>query len=423
MKDRLPPHALESEKAIIGSCLMVPNECVPIAQLTIKDVDFFYDHGCRVVWSAICEIEVSKLNLITLSQKLKEGTDEQKSIGIPFLNECMDLVPSVAQLPVWIDEVQSKKIARDILQECSRTVGAIYENADPLETLEFFESRVLAIRPSVQKSKNIKALVSDAIDIMEVRAKNWELVTGLSTGINALDRMTDGMHGGEFIVIGAPTSCGKTAMALGIVMHNALAKIPAAFASAEMQPVRLVIRGLCSESRVNFKQISETDVARLMNATGRIANAPLHIESVNGFTIGQVRALARRLKQQYDIKLFAVENIQLLLGQGDNREQRIANISAGLKGIALELDIPVIGLSQLNDDDRLRESRAISHDADTIWIIKNDGDWVHDVQPVVLNVEKCRDGETGSLPLKFYKTFTKFEQQSKFANEDVPDGR
>lgn len=423
--DRLPPHALEIEKAIIGCCLIDPKTCVPQAQLTITSREFFYDLSCQVSWDALCSFDASKLNLISLFQKLLTGTDEQRAVAghSEFLSECEGKVSSTAYLPEWLEEIQKKKIARDILQACVETCAQVYGDHDTMQVLEGFESRALGIRPTSRNSKDIKALLNEAIPLLEARAGNWDLITGLSYGIPDVDRLTDGMHPGEFVVIGAPTSCGKTAMALGIVMHNVLAGVPGAFASAEMLPVRLVIRALCSESRVNFRQIAERDVMKMMASIGKIGASPLYIESVSGFTIGQVRALARRLVQQYGIKIFAVENIQLLIGEGDNREQRIANISSGMKGIALELGITVIGLSQLNEDGKLRESRAISHDADTALILSNDGEWCSVDQPMILNVEKCRDGETGIVPLILFKTFTRFEQASKFsiASEDIPN--
>lgn len=385
--------------------------------MVIKSREFFYDLRCQEVWETIERMDFTRVNSVSLYQALR---DSKKNVEAGFLQECDNAATSTANLKTWLDDAQKKKLARDIIGLCTRTVAAAYEGGNEMEILESFESAALQIRPVEHGTKSIKSLLQDALPILEARSTNWNLVTGLKTGISDLDKMTDGMHDGEFIVIGAPTSCGKTAMALGIAMHNALEGISSAFVSAEMLPVRLAIRALCSESRVNFKQISEQDIAKLMVNVGRISSSPFHIQSVNGYTIGQVRALARRLKQQHGIKLFAVENIQLLLGQGDNREQRIANVSAGLKGIALELGIVVMGLSQLNEDNKLRESRAIGHDADTVWVLENDGTWQAKEQPMILNVEKCRDGETGRIPLTLFKTFTRFEQQAKIRNEDQP---
>lgn len=423
--DRLPPHSLEMEMGVLGCIMLSPHECLNecVAQFGAVSHEHFYDLRHQEIYKALMAMmnKMTPIDLITIMQHLKEAQMLEQIGGVAYLSHIQNETPSAANLSWYLEKVLEKSLLRKIIQTCTGVVGRIYEFEGDVEALlGQIESEMLSIRPTSHNSKDIRMLLKDAMPIMEARSTNWDLVTGLATGISELDKMTDGMHGGEFIVIGAPTSCGKTAMALGIVMHNSLAGVPAAFASAEMLPVRLAIRALCSESRVNFKQISEPDIAKLMVNVNRISNSPFYIESVNGYTIGQVRALARRLKQQFGIKLFAVENIQLLQGDGDNREQRIANISAGLKGIALELDIAVIGLSQLNDDNRLRESRAIGHDADTVWILSNDGAWVPGAQPMILNVEKCRDGETGIVPLTLFKTFTRFEQPSKFADEDVP---
>lgn len=421
--DRLPPCALESEQAIIGCCLVDPTTSFQEAQMTLKDPEFFYDLRCRIVWQVMCDMEPSRINVVSVYQRLKDGTPEQKKVGSAFLSECSDHGGGLASfLAGWVEEVQAKRIGRDLLKLCAEIGGAVYEGGDIMRLLERAESDILKIRPASRSSKSIKELLNDAIPMIEARARDWSLITGLTTGIPALDRMTDGLHGGEFIVIAAQTSHGKTALALNIAVHNALAGVSSAFCSAEMLPVRLALRALCSEARVNFKEIAGEDIVKILHVIGNLSKSPIRLESVNGHTIGQVRALFRRLKQQYGIKLGVIENIQLLLGEGDSRQERISNISSGMKSIALELDIPIIGLSQLNDDDKLRESRAIGHDADSVWVIKNDGDRKPDVQPAFINIEKSRDGQTGKVPVTFLKTITRFESASRISDDDVPTG-
>lgn len=420
MIDRLPPCSIESEQAVIGSCLIDPAISIPAAQMAFKTSDYFYDLRCRTVWEIICGMRPDAVNMVSLRQMLKDANLLSQIGDVAFLAECEDFVTSTANLPEWIRLVEEKKILRNVIATCTEAVAMAYENNDSIKVLDSVETAILKIRPSENNTRDIRSLMLDAIGLIEKRAQDWNLVTGLSTGLADLDKMTDGLHGGEFIVIGAPTSCGKTALALNIIVHNALKKIPAGFLSAEMIPVRLALRSLCAESRVNFKQIGENEIPAITRSAGRITNSPIHIDSINGFSIGQVRALARRLKQQHGIKILAVENIQLLSGTGDNREQEIASISRGLKGLALELDIAVLGLSQLNDDGKLRESRAIGHDADSAWIIANDGEWQPKIQPVILKVEKCRDGETGIVNLTFVKEHTRFEQPSKVDESDVP---
>jgi replicative DNA helicase len=420
--DKLPPYAPEAEKCIIGSCLIDPKIRLPECQMVITNSEFFYQFQCQIVWDTINAMSLETVNFVSVIQKLRDGTPEQKSVTLEFMSECQDMVTSAANLPTWLEEVEKKFIARKVISVCTRAVASMYEGGDVMAMLDGIESSVLGIRPAERNTKDIKSLMREATGLIEQRSQNWDLVLGHETGFSDLDRKTDGIHGGEFIVIGAPTSCGKTALALNIIVHNALNGVPSGILSAEMLPVKLALRSLCAESRVNFKRIAETDVSKMIANIGRIANSPIHMDTINGFTIGQVRALARRMKQLHRIKILAIENIQLLQGKGDTREQQISDISRGMKGIALELDIAVLGLSQLNDDNRLRESRAIGHDADSVWIIENDGPWQPAIQPVKLNVEKCRDGETGIVPLMFFKEHTRFEQPSKIADDDVPNG-
>ena len=182
--------------------------------------------------------------------------------------------------------------------------------------------------------------------------------------------------------------------------------------------VQLTVRSICAESHVNFRRITEPDCVKIALSLGKLAKAPVYIESVSGCTIGQIQAITRRMSQRYGVKLIVVDYIQLIAGTGDNREQQIASVGRGLKSIATELSIPVLALSQLNDDGRLRESRSIGMDADSVWILANDGEWQPQIQPVTLTVTKCRDGETGKVLLTFLKSYTRFESSSKGINDD-----
>ena len=216
------------------------------------------------------------------------------------------------------------------------------------------------------------------------------------------------------MVIGAYPSCGKSALAMNIITHNVLLGVPAAVGTAEMRPVRLMMRSMCSEARVNSYdirdgKINEGDFVRLGGVGARLANSPLHIKNVTGWSISQLQAWARRVHQQHGIKMLAIDYLQLISAKSDKREQEVAAVSRGCKAIAMELDIPVLVLSQLNDDGKLRESRSLGQDGDSVWILKNDGDWNPKVQSVNLRVEKSREGTTGDVKLTFLKTITRFE--------------
>ena len=286
--------------------------------------------------------------------------------------------------------------------------------------LDIAETEILKIRSKIKDEVTIKELLNDATGIIEKKASNKDCIAGLSTGLIDLDRLSDGLHPSEFVVIAAMPSCGKTALAVNIAVKNALEHVPCGILSAEMKPVRLVVRSICSESRVNYKYVTAHDAPKMKMAVSRLSRSPLFIESASGMTIGQVQASARRMKQKNDIRILVVDYIQLIAGSGDNREQQVASVGRGLKAIADQLDICVIGLSQLNDDGKLRESRAIGQDADSVWMLSNQGEWKSDIQPVKLAVDKSRDGETGMVDLIFQKTFTRFESVSKVSDTDAP---
>ena len=419
MKDRVPPSAVETEQAVIGCCLNTPVESIPEAQAVLTD-NSFYDHRNKVIWGIVTGMGPDTVNVITLRRILKEKELLDKIGGDAFLLECQDKAVSSSMMPVWIEELQAKQNLRAIISVCTNFVGKAYEASESNDLLDELERAILAIRPMKTGERDIKELVQLAINELEHRCLAGDSLTGLSTGLIDLDRQTDGLHKGEMIVVSGFPSTGKTALAVNIAVTNAIAKIPAAIFSAEMRPVKLVVRSICSESRTNFFKIRAEDIPRMTVAAAALANSNIHIEQANRLTIGQVTAIARRLKQKHDIKLAVVDYIQLLTGHGDNREQEISSISKGIKAMALELEIPVLALSQLTDDGKLRESRSIGQDADSVWKLINSGEWQPNIQPVDLLIEKCRDGATGKVELTFMKEFTRFENRTKIDDNDLP---
>jgi replicative DNA helicase len=421
--DRLPPFAAESEQALIGCCLADPVACIPQIQAVLSS-EAFYSLPNRIIWDLVREMDSSAVNLISVQQKLKDGGTLAQVGGLEYLGKCQDACLSTAHIEVWIGEVSAKHTRRKIIATCTEAVKSAYESTDDtVVLLDSIETAILKIRPSQKNTNGISALVDQAVERLEYKFHNPDKMGGLSTGLPNLDRMSDGMHKGEMIVIAGFPSTGKTALAVNLAVSNALSGIPAAIFSAEMRPVQLVVRSLCSNSQANYHKLADDTRAleRMAVEAHKMRQAPLYIEAAQGMTIGQVQAISRRLKQKHDIQIVVVDYIQLLSGTGDNREQQISSISKGLKAIALELELPVLGLSQLTDDGKLRESRAIGQDADTIWKLENEGEWKPTIQPINLIVEKCRDGETGKVQLTFLKTITRFTSVAKIDDKDVPN--
>jgi replicative DNA helicase len=409
MSDRLPPFDESAEKAVIGCCVTTPAESIPEAGLVITTPEFFYDQRCRRAWQAANSLPAENVNVITLADRMAPAMD--RTAAAMFLGECQEAAFSSANLPSWLDIVQDKFILRRIIAVAGRAMAAAYESSS-VEVLEAFEREALTIRPVKRAESDIRALMGEAIAMIEQRVALGGAISGLSTGLHDLDRKSDGLHPGELIVLAALPSCGKTALAVNIGVHNALAGVPVGILSAEMRPVQLALRSLCSEARVNFKHVTEGDQPALVVQVGRLSRSPLYIQQSNGWTIAQATAQARRWAQQHGIRLLVADYIQRFSAFGENREREIASIGAGFKNIALELGIPVIALSQLNDDGKLRESRALGQDGDSVWKLENDGERQPAVQSVILRIEKCRDGEVGNVPLTFFKTFTRFECQA-----------
>jgi len=421
--DNLPPNSIESEMAVIGACLTDPQTCIAECQIVLTEMHF-YDHRCRAVWGFICILEPYEVNLVTISQQLRDSNLLDKIGGIPFLTECQDHCHSPAHLPAWLGTLSDKFVLRRVISRCRDAIDeAMAAPDDGTRFLDRLETDILAIRPNQRKQTDVKSLVRESIGKLEERYENPDRIMGISTGLPDLDYQTDGIHPGELIVVAGYPSTGKTALAVQVAVGAALDGIPIGIFSAEMRPVQLVVRSMCSVARANARKLDERAIKRLVSTSGLISRAPIYIEPASGLTIGQIFAMARRMKQSHGVKIIVIDYIGLIGGVGDNKEQKTASVSAGCKAMALELDCAVLALSQLNDDGKMRDSRAVSQDADTVWKLENDGKWQPLLQSVNLNVEKCRDGETGQVKLTFLKTMTRFECVSKVSDEDVPEAR
>ncbi len=454
--DRLPPHAPEAEQGVLGCILLAPNECLGECIQKIKtEAEVFYDLRHQTIYSTLVEMYDHReaIDLITLQQRLADRQQLEQIGGIPYLNSLQDAVPSAANISYYLEIIQEKHLLRKMIHTCTDVIGRVYDfDGDVEALLDQVESEVLRMNESrVQGgAAPIKRLVTDAIQTVEKFFNRRGELGGVATGFTDLDKMTDGLHGGEMIVIAARPSMGKTSLAMNMVEHAVLTqKLPVGVFSLEMTAESLVLRMLCSIARVNLRSIregfmTESDFPKLRMATDRLVSAPLFIDDSPGLSILQLRARARRLSQQYGIKLFVIDYLQLLHSTArrsqENRQQEIADISNGIKALAKELKVPVIVLSQLNrelekDKSRkprlsdLRESGAIEQDADLVGLLYKPSSGDDDESgateepdgiPVNLLVAKQRNGPTGDVNLTFLKPYTRFESAAKVSDDDVP---
>src|SRR3989440_4260362 len=393
--DRLPPHSPEAEQGVLGCVLLSPNECMGESIEKFKSgAEVFYDLRHQTIFSTLAEMYDSReaIDIITLQQRLKNKQLLEEVGGIAYLSALPDTVPSAANLSYYLDIVLEKYLLRKMIHTCTEVVGRVYDFEGEVDALmDEVERDILRISESRVQSHTdtIKDLVKKAINTIEDFHQRQGMLTGIGTGFTDLDKMTSGLHGGEMVVIAARPSMGKTSLAMNIAEHVAIdQKLPVGVFSLEMTSESLVLRMLCSRSRVNLRNIrdgflAERDFPKLTGAAGKLANAPLFIDDSSGLSILQLRAKARRMQQQYQIKLFVVYYLQLLHStarRADNRQQEIADISNGIKALAKELKVPVILLSQLNREierekgrpprmSDLRESGSIEQDADLIGLL------------------------------------------------------
>jgi replicative DNA helicase len=454
--DRLPPHSPEAEQGVLGCIMVSPNDCMGVCIEKLKGgAETFYDLRHQTIFSALAEMYDAReaIDLITLQQRLKNKQLLDEVGGLTYLASLPDMVPSSANLEYYLEIVREKFLLRKMIQTCTEVVGRVYDYEGEVDTLlDEVEKEVLRINESrVQDNAvTVKDLVKKAIVTIEEYHKRQGALTGLATGFSDLDKMTSGLHAGEMIVVAARPSMGKTSLAMNIAEHVALeVRLPVGVFSLEMSADSLVLRMLCSRSRVNMRNVrdgflAERDFPKLTGAAGKLANAPLFIDDSSGLSILQLRAKARRMHQQYGIKLFVIDYLQLLHSTArkatENRQQEIADISNGIKSLAKELKVPVIVLSQLNrelekDKNRkprlsdLRESGAIEQDADLVGLLyrpssgdddENAAPADDEAVPVNLLIAKQRNGPTGDVHLTFLKSFTRFESAAKVSDEDVP---
>lgn len=456
--DRLPPHSPEAEQGVLGCILLSPNDCMGecIEKFT-AGAEVFYDLRHQTIFSVLAEMYDAReaIDVITLQQRLKNKQLLDEVGGIAYLASLPDMVPSSANLSYYVDIVREKFLLRKMIHTCTEVVSRVYDHEGEVDALlDEVERDILRISESrVQAHTNtIKELVKKAINTIEDFHQRQGVLTGVGTGFTDLDKMTSGLHAGEMIVIAARPSMGKTSLAMNIVEHASIdLGLPVGVFSLEMTSESLVLRMLCSRSRVNLRNVrdgflAERDFPKLTGAASKLAKAPLFIDDSSALSILQLRAKARRMFQQYGIKLFVIDYLQLLHStsrRAENRQQEIADISSGIKALAKELNVPVIVLSQLNREierekgrpprlSDLRESGAIEQDADLVGLLYKPKSGNEDDEsassgpeeeavPVNLLIAKQRNGPTGDVNLTFLKPYTRFESAAKVSDADVPN--
>jgi len=427
---RVLPHDYAAERAVIGG-LMMDNQAVSDV-LSILDTDGqdFYHTAHRSIFRAILDLtdKGTTADLITVCDELRSRGNLDKVGGPVYVSEVEDGAISVANIRHYCTIVKSKAIERHIISEAGKLIEATYSpTVDTDEALNQAQRSILALSLAREGKKTMhtsRDLARNTFAMIEKRHAQGGPLIGLPTGIRDLDDLTSGLQNADLIIIAGRPSMGKTALVGNIAMHSALSGVPVLLFSLEMPAESLMTRILAGMSNIDSRQLRRGFVcndqwSRLADAASRIGAAPLHIDDKVDITLAEIRAKARRLKAEHGLGLLIIDYIQLMRvpGRHDTREQAVAEISRTLKAIARDLEIPVIGLSQLNRqvDGRsnkrpmlsdLRESGAIEQDADLIAFIYRDEVYnKYESNPergiAEIEISKARNGPTGTVRVRF----------------------
>jgi replicative DNA helicase len=439
---RLPPHSIEAEQSVLGGLLLDNSAWDRVADMLSVD-DFYRDDHRRIYRQIGKLIEYSRpADVVTVAEAIESSEDKGKTGGLAYLGSLASSTPSAHNIRRYGEIVREKSIMRRLV-----TVGnEIADSAvtptgkDVSQLLDEAESKVFEIaeagakgRQGFQDIQTVLTGVMERIDTLYQRDNPSE-ITGVPTGYTDLDSMTSGLQEGDLVIIAARPSMGKTALALNMAEHVAVDnRLPVAVFSMEMSSSQLATRllgsvGRLDQHKLRTARLTDDDWGRLTHAVGKLHDAPIHIDESPGLNCLELRARARRLHRQYGkLGLIVIDYLQLMSGtasaRGENRATEISEISRSLKGLAKELKVPVIALSQLNrsveqrQDKRpvmsdLRESGAIEQDADLILFIYRDEvynqDSPHKGKAEII-VGKQRNGPIGSVMLTFLGQYTRFE--------------
>ena len=453
MQDRIPPQNIEAEQSVLGAMLIDSKAAVLVLEM-LKPEDF-YREAHKVIYRAMLTLQAKNepIDMVTLINELKNMKKLDDVGGVSYITLLANVVLTAANVEYHAKIVEEKSILRQLVENGTAIACMGYEGTeDVLDILDKAEKRILSI--SNRQGKADFAVISDVlantINRIEKVLSLKEPITGLPTGFKDLDYMTGGMQPGDYIILAARPSMGKTALALNIAQNVAIRvsrkdepKKTVAFFSFEMSAELLVQRMLCAEANIDAQLLrvggetkEEKDNSGLWNrlwiATDRLAEAQIFIDHLSNGTIMDVRSKARRLKEKQGLDLIVIDYLQMMRGTGrgnsDNRQQEVTEISRGLKALARELSVPVLALSQLsrNVEQRtikrpilsdLRESGSLEQDADIVMFLYREdyykGQDEEHTCVTELNIAKHRNGPTGTVPLFFHEKYTKFVSLSR----------
>lgn len=430
---KIPPNNLEAEQSVLGA--MILDKDALITAIERLSGDDFYKEANKEIFEAIYSLynKNEPVDLITLAEELTKRDILEAVGGITYLANLADGVSTTANIKIYCEIVEEKSILRRLIKASNEIIAEGYKDELELDNIiDQAEKRIFDItqRKSSEGFININKALMDTLNKIEEMSQTGGGITGLSTGFVDLDRKTSGLQKSDLILVAARPSMGKSAFTVNVAQNCALRNgASVAIFSLEMSIGQIVQRMLSAESHVELQKIITGDLndeewSRLGRAMGPLGSAKIFIDDTAGITLNDMKAKCRKLKIEQGLDLVMIDYLQLMNGDGrsENRQQEISAISRGLKGMARELDIPIIALSQLSRapelraDHRpilsdLRESGAIEQDADVVMMLYRDEYYNKDTEKKNIGeiiITKQRNGPTGTVDLVFMGKYTKF---------------
>lgn len=435
---KTPPHSIEAEQSVLGA-LMLDNSAFDNVVGIVLEHEF-YRKEHQLIFRAIHKLsELDKpFDVITLSEDLQSTDELNDAGGLAYLGELAKNTPSASNIKAYAQIVRERAVLRKLIEASNEIADHAYrpEGRSSDDLIDEAEQKIFNIAEKQSKQKSgpvaVKDLVTETVDKIDQLFKLDNPITGTQTGYNDLDMMTSGLQGGDMTVVAGRPSMGKTSFAMNIAEHVAIKSQKNVLVfSMEMPAGSLAMRmmsslGRIDQNRVRTGQLTDDDWPRLTSAVGMLSEAPMFIDDTPAMSPSEMKGVARRLVREHgELGLIVIDYLQLMRvpGNKEGRVSEISEISRSLKGLAKELNVPVIALSQLNRGleqrpnkrpvmSDLRESGAIEQDADNIFFVYRDevyNDDTPDKGMAEIIIGKQRNGPIGTVRLTFLGQFTRFE--------------
>ncbi len=439
------PHDELAERAVLGA-LLVHSEVVEYVINILKPEDFFNEIN-RIIYETIIEIveKGEKPHFLLVKNHLESNGKLEEIGGLPYIYTLVNEAATPSIIEAVVKQIKDKAIARGLIEISKKIIIKAKNYKDINQLIEEAEAEIFRLNENrtISEYYPISEVIANTLKIINDLSKKDTIITGIPSGYHELDRLTTGFHEGDLVIIAARPAMGKTSFALSII-HNTsvIEKYPSAFFSLEMSKEQIAMRLLSLESRIPLKKLrsgflSEDELIKLTKIASDISASPIYIDDTASLSILELKAKARRLKREKDIKLIIIDYLQLMRSSRrvESRQQEVAEISRGLKALAKELNIPVIALAQLSRQvemraDKkpqladLRESGSIEQDADLVMFIHRPEYYKKNPTPeeegiAEIIIAKQRNGPTDIIKLAFIKEITKFENLAKGKEEEI----